>query len=113
MQQDPDHELLVVSDFDTGYAEYHGTRFPLMQRIVWQRRWKFIFNGFDYDELYDLENDPYETTNLIDEPDLQPVVRNLMTAIWKRVQQTGDRTIAESHYFSMRFAVVGPDTGVP
>ncbi|MDP6445141.1 MAG: sulfatase-like hydrolase/transferase, partial [Pirellulaceae bacterium] len=38
-------------DFANGYAEYHGTRFPLMQRILWRDDWKFVFNGFDFDEL--------------------------------------------------------------
>ena len=42
------------AQFDSGYAEYHGTRFPLAQRICWQGDWKFVFNGFDFAELYNL-----------------------------------------------------------
>ena len=47
--------------FTTAYGAYHGTRFNLAQRIIWQRDWKFVFNGFDFDELYNLKDDPHET----------------------------------------------------
>jgi len=108
------HELLrrpqsAGPEFQTGYAEYHGTRFPLMQRILWQGDWKFIFNGFDFDELYNLREDPAEMHNRVQEPQQSSRVRSMMAEIWQRIRDTGDRTILESHYFSMRFACVGPD----
>jgi uncharacterized sulfatase len=40
-------------------------------------RFKYIFNQGTVDELYDLENDPGETTNLIDRADLNPVRKDL------------------------------------
>ncbi len=52
------------NDYQTGYAEYYGGRMIVTQRVVWDGRWKFVFNGFDFDELYDLEDDPLEMTNL-------------------------------------------------
>ena len=100
---------LVPDEFRTGYAEYHGTRFPLMQRILWQDDWKFVFNGFDFDELYHLADDPFEMSNLINVPEHQSRVEAMMAEIWRRVRDTNDRTILESHYFSMRLACVGPD----
>ncbi len=99
----------VPPEFGTGYAEYHGTRFPLMQRILWQGDWKFVFNGFDFDELYNLKDDPHETKNLARDPDQQPRIESMMTEVWKRIRDTGDRAVYESHYFSMRFAAVGPE----
>jgi len=95
--------------FDEAYAEYHGTRFPLCQRVLWQGDWKFVFNGFDFDELYDLANDPDERINLAALPEFSERVRNMMAAVWRRAKASGDRAIVESHYFSMRFAAVGPD----
>ncbi len=90
------------------YAENHGSRFRLTQRILWDGSWKFVFNGFDFDELYDLASDPHETRNLIDEPAHQERANAMMAQIWERIQETGDRTLAESHYFSLRLGRVGP-----
>ena len=108
------HTLLSRPDvvpprFEVGYAEYHGTRFPLMQRVLWQGPWKLVFNGFDFDELYNLDEDPHESTNRARDPNQQPRMEAMMTEIWRRVRDTGDRAILESHYFSMRLGCVGPD----
>ncbi len=100
---------VVPDSLSSGYAEYHGTRFPLMQRILWRDGWKFVFNGFDFDELYCLSDDPHEMRNRISDADQQSRVEAMMAEIWQRVGDTGDRAIHESHYFSMRFATVGPD----
>lgn len=96
-------------EFATGYAEYHGTRFPLMQRILWEDDWKFVFNGFDYDELYHLADDPHEMHNRARDADQQDRIRRLMARVWGWVARTGDRAILESHYYSMRFATIGPN----
>ncbi len=80
-----------------------------MQRVLWQGDWKFVFNGFDFDELYNLKDDPAETRNRIEEPEQRSRIELMMAEIWRRVRDTGDRAILESHYFSMRFASVGPD----
>lgn len=95
--------------FDTGYAEYFGTRFPLSQRILWEGDWKFIFNGFDFDELYNLASDPHELTNLAEDPTHRNRVEELMAKVWGRVELTRDETLLNTHYYSMRFAAVGPN----
>jgi choline-sulfatase len=97
------------ADFNEAYGEYHGTRFSLAQRILWQGDWKFVFNGFDYDELYNLHDDPGETTNLINRPEHRERADAMMAGIWRIIRETGDRTLAETHYYSMRFARVGPN----
>lgn len=91
------------------YAEYHGTRFPLAQRVWWEGDWKFVFNGFDFDELYDLASDPDELHNLAGDPAQEGRLRSMMGQIWREIRETGDRTLEETHYFSMRLGVVGPD----
>jgi len=95
--------------FTTGYAEYHGTRFPLMQRVLWADQWKLVFNGFDFDELYNLENDPHEMHNLAADPAHHNRLEVLMREIWAKVHATNDRTLENTQYYSMRFACVGPD----
>lgn len=101
-----------VSDpsFATGFAEYHGTRFSLTQRILWRDNWKFVFNGFDFDELYDLASDPFEMSNLARDPIQQPRMKSMMSDIWDWIRRTDDRALLETHYYSMRMAVVGPNS---
>ncbi|MBT3271637.1 MAG: sulfatase-like hydrolase/transferase, partial [Spirochaetales bacterium] len=47
----------AAENHTTAMAEYFGTRFLTTQRVLWHDRYKLVFNGFDYDELYDLETD--------------------------------------------------------
>ncbi len=47
---------------------YYGGEFLYTQRIAITRRFKYVFNGFDIDELYDLERDPGEMHNAVDDP---------------------------------------------
>ncbi len=44
---------------------YYGGEFLYTQRIAITQRFKYVFNGFDIDELYDLERDPEEMHNAI------------------------------------------------
>ncbi|HYF48013.1 MAG TPA: sulfatase-like hydrolase/transferase, partial [Planctomycetota bacterium] len=92
-----------------GYAEYHGNRYLLTQRVAWDGAWKFVFNGFDEDELYNLENDPHELRNLAALPEYSVRVETMMRQIWKRVRETGDKSLAEAQYYTYRFPALGPE----
>ena len=94
---------------DSAYAEFSGNRFLMTQRILWQGTWKFVFNGFDYDELYDLATDPDELVNLGLDPRYARRRRDMMAQIWRRARATGDRSIVDTHYAPMRIAAVGPE----
>lgn len=98
-----------AAGFDTAYAEYHGTRFTLTQRIVWDGDWKFVFNGFDFDELYNLKDDPHELRNLGNDPQHADRIRAMTATMWQYARDSGDRAILETHYSPMRIAAVGPD----
>ena len=52
---------------DALFTQTNGNELYGIQRSVVTKKWKYVFNGFDFDELYDLEADPEEVTNLIDE----------------------------------------------
>lgn len=90
------------------YAEFHGQRMRYTQRIVWQNEFKYVFNGFADDELYDLATDPHELRNLAQEPAAAPRLRALAQRMWEIARATGDRTLAEAEYGMFRFAPVGP-----
>lgn len=46
---------------------YYGGEFLYTQRIAITKRFKYVFNGFDIDEMYDLENDPGEMRNVVED----------------------------------------------
>ncbi|MEM8872628.1 MAG: sulfatase-like hydrolase/transferase [Planctomycetota bacterium] len=51
------------------FMQYSGTQQGRVdQRYLRDRRWKYVYTPAATDELYDLENDPAELTNLIDDP---------------------------------------------
>lgn len=91
------------------YAEFHGQRLGYTQRIVWRGRYKYVFNGFDADELYDLEADPHELRNLAGEPDAREVLKEMASHMWRVVRETGDDTLGKAEYGMFRFAPVGPN----
>ncbi|MCD6359449.1 MAG: DUF4976 domain-containing protein, partial [Armatimonadetes bacterium] len=49
---------------DTMYTQFNGVEVYYTQRQVFTKDWKYVYNAFDFDELYDLRNDPHEMVNL-------------------------------------------------
>lgn len=47
---------------------YYGGEYLYTQRIAITDRFKYVFNGFDFDEMYDLEEDPDELRNVVNAP---------------------------------------------
>ena len=103
--RDPDGES---GKYQTGYAEYYGTRYWFTQRVIWDGPWKLVWNGFDFDELYDLADDPYELRNLAGSPAHQNRVREMMAQAWRIVRETDDHPLGGSKYASLRLAPFGP-----
>ena len=91
------------------FAECHGQRFFYTQRILWQNNYKYVFNGFDEDELYDLATDPYEMHNLAGNPALRPILEAMADRMWQIIHQTGDFNMSQAQYGMFRFAPVGPE----
>jgi len=63
--------------FQTNGNETYG-----IQRSILTDKWRFVFNGFDYDELYDLEDDPGQMRNLASDPAYEEVKRDMYSRIW-------------------------------
>jgi len=100
-----------AANYDQGYAEFFGTRFWVTQRVLWQGPWKLVFNGFDYDELYNLDDDPHELRNLGQDPACEQVRQELTAQVWRRAHETGDAVLLGTHYAPMRIGAVGPNAG--
>ena len=49
---------------DAIFSQLNGVELYYTQRIVTTKDYKYVYNGFDYDELYDLKHDPHEMVNL-------------------------------------------------
>jgi arylsulfatase A-like enzyme len=95
--------------FEQDFAEFHGQRFFYTQRIVWWRQYKYVLNGFDFDELYDLEADPYEMHNLATDLAYADLLREMASRMWQRIRETGDFNMYNSHYGMFRYVPVGPE----
>ena len=52
---------------------------------------KYVAALYDGDELYDLDEDPYELNNLIDNPTYLKIKRELRQRIIQHIQETNDR----------------------
>lgn len=82
------------------YAEY-STRHQshTHMRMIRTPDWKLICDFLDRnrDELYDLKNDPAETTNLIksQDPEVVAVIPDLQAKILQKMKQNRDPVLAQ------------------
>lgn len=71
--------------------EYHGLRFLYSQRaLISQDGWKFIFTPGDDDELYDLNTEPDELTNLRAASEAADILQQLRTAMIEETARLND-----------------------
>ncbi len=98
----------VTPEWQRGYAEYYGNRHRLTQKIVWDGPWKLVFNGFDFDELYHLEDDPWELQNRALDPAYAEEYQRMTELFWRYATETGDTPLSETLYPALRLGTVGP-----
>ncbi|ELZ34005.1 sulfatase [Halogeometricum pallidum JCM 14848] len=76
---------------DSVYAQYHGDEFGLYsQRMLRTERYKFVYNGPDRNELYDLRTDPHELRNLVDHPHYEDEKRELQETLAEWMDEVAD-----------------------
>ncbi|TVR50444.1 MAG: DUF4976 domain-containing protein [Puniceicoccaceae bacterium] len=94
-------------DWRTAHCrQTNGNELYGIQRSIRTAEWKYVFNGFDFDELYHLEDDPGETRNLARDPAHRGTVEALCAEMWRFARDHGDACI--NNYITVALAPVGP-----
>lgn len=91
---------------DAIFTQCNGVELYYTQRSVRTAQWKYVFNGFDFDELYDLTHDPHEMVNLADKPQYDPIKRQLLRRMWKFAAEQDDGAV--NNYVTVGLAPWGP-----
>ena len=91
---------------DALFTQSNGNELYGIQRSVRTRDWKYVYNGFDYDELYDVQEDPGETINLAEDPAYRPIMRELAARLWRFAYENHDTCI--NRYIMVSLAPFGP-----
>lgn len=92
---------------DAMFTQCNGVENYFTQRIVFDSDFKYVYNGFDYDEFYDLREDPHETVNLINKSGYDDVKRDLLKKLWGFAYKEED-PVALSQYVMVNTAPWGP-----
>ena len=103
IREDPE---AVASWKDEIYTQSNGNELYGIQRSIMTPQWKYVYNGFDYDELYNLKEDPYELVNVANRPENWPVIRQLAKKLWKFAYDRKDTCI--NPYIMVSLAEFGP-----
>lgn len=69
---------------------YYGGEFLYTQRIVITDRFKYVFNGFDYDELYDLKKDSQEIKNVVGDRRYAQIADDMRARMYELMNKLGD-----------------------
>ncbi len=91
---------------DTLYTQFNGVELYYTQRMVQTQTHKYIYNGFDFDELYDLVQDPHELTNVSDRPEYQDIKQDLVRRMW--LTALAEKDIISNPYATVAMAPWGP-----
>jgi len=91
---------------DALFFQTNGNELYGIQRSIMTRDWKYVYNGFDEDELYDLKNDPDEQFNLAGEERFHSLKVELCKRIWFFAREQQDTCI--NPYIMVGHAPIGP-----
>jgi arylsulfatase A-like enzyme len=92
---------------DAVFTQFNGVELYYTQRSVTTRDFKLTFNGFDFDELYDLRIDPHDMVNQADNPDFAAIKKDMYQRLWQFAYQTDDH-FAQNPYITVALAEYGP-----
>jgi len=79
---------------DFAVSTYNGQQFGLYcERMITDGHIKYIWNLTDTDELYDLDNDPYELKNIIKEPEYSEKLTEMRHKLYHELERCSDPII--------------------
>jgi len=81
-------------------TEFNGLHYSVWQRMLRTDRYKLVLNPPETDELYDLQRDPHELKNRIDDPDYVETRERLYERLYERLDARGDATPSAGRRFS-------------
>ena len=101
----------TVDDWhDDVFAEFHGYEPTLATvRMVRTDSWKYVYNPYSEDELYDMQSDPHELHNLATHLGFKHVLRRMKDRMVKRLQDTRDNIVNEGGWQSNSFDLLISD----
>ncbi len=91
---------------DALFGQCNGVELLYTQRWIHTPDHRYVFNGFDFDELYDLRADPHQMRNCADDPAFADIKRSLCARMWSLARELGDA--APCSYVTVGFAPAGP-----
>jgi len=93
--------LLSGRDFensrDSIISTFNGQQFGLYtMRMLRTKKWKYIWNTCDVDELYYLEEDPNELVNLSGEKEYSDLLKEMRIKLYWQLKEEGDSLVGSS-----------------
>jgi arylsulfatase A-like enzyme len=91
---------------DEIHTQCNGVELYYTQRSVTTKDYKYVFNGFDNDELYDLRSDPHEMRNIAADTDSSETIREMCRRMWRFAHREQDTAV--NKYITVALAPYGP-----
>ncbi|WP_236254591.1 sulfatase-like hydrolase/transferase [Mucisphaera calidilacus] len=80
-----------VAEREMAFSQYQGCQFGLYsERMARDKRWKYVWNATAQDEFYDLDADPGELVNRIDDASCAEPLRRLRAGMGSWMSSIGD-----------------------
>lgn len=88
-------------------SEFNGYESTLVTtRMIRNDKWKYIYNPFSVDELYDMESDPGELHNLAPMPGFAHVLRRMRGTMYEVLKAAGDSIVELSLWQSNSYGLI-------
>jgi len=83
------------------YAEFHGYEATLASvRMVRTKSWKYVYNPYSEDELYDMQSDPHELNNLANHHGYKHILRRMKERMVNWLRRTNDSIVTDGGWQS-------------